>query len=294
MLRRKTVEVARRYAPRSLKRLARAVLPKADAERARAPLARHGIIEDLCFWIADERVDTVLPLQNYFSVLYPDLDTDTRGTLHVYDAAGRPLLSHHFTLAGHGLAKLRVGGLMRAVGVRSGTAYGTLLCDLEVPPAVLATLDASVPFYFWDRFYIAYQPHGGVPCFVHGVDKTFVADAAAGGRLADYYPSGQQYAWAPEIPIDLSAYARLSVVVVNRTAASASITLTVGDGTDAVRAWTQRVAGRGAYRFTLTRNDGPGLEVRDLKLRLDGIPTRWGRPVIFNEFANGAISAMHC
>ena len=33
---------------------------------------------------ADGRVDTVLPLQNYFSVLFPDVATATRGTLHVF------------------------------------------------------------------------------------------------------------------------------------------------------------------------------------------------------------------
>ena len=293
MLRRKTVDVARRYAPKSLKRLARAVLTKPTPEHATAALARHGIIEDLCFWMADEHVDTVLPLQNYFSALYPELATDTRGTLHVYDARGRALLKHEFSLPGHGLAKLRVGGLLREAGARADVGYGTLLCDLEVPSPVLATLDPTTPFYFWDRFYIAYQPHGGVPCFVHGVDKTFVADAAGGG-LADYYPTGQQYAWAPEIPLDLSQYVRFSVVVVNRTGVETSITLTVRDGADGTRAWTRRVPGRGAHRFTLTREDVPGLDVRDLKLRLDGIPTRWGRPVVLKEFANGAISAMHC
>ena len=293
MLRRKTAAVARRYAPSSLNRLARAVLPKPDVERAAAPLARHGIIEDLCFWMADDQVDTVLPLQNYFSTLYPDLATDTRGTLHLYDAGGRALLTHDFSLPGHGLVKLRVAGLLRDAAALPDRGYGTLLCDLEVPPAVLATLDPAKPFYFWDRFYIAYQPHGGVPCFVHGVDKTFVADAAGGG-LADYYPAGNQYAWAPEIPVDLSAYVRFSVVVVNRTGVETSIMLTVRDGRDGARSWTRVVPGRGAHRFTVTGDDVPDLDIRDLKLRLDGIPTRWGRPVVVKEFANGAISAMHC
>ena len=293
MLRRKTVEVARRYAPTSLKRLARAVLAKSSPEAPGARLGGQGIIEDLCFWMADARVDTVLPLQNYFSALYPDLVTDTRGRLHVYDAAGRRLLRHEFTLRGHGLVKLRVGELLRAAGADTDSGYGTLLCDLDVPPAVRETLDPSKPFYFWDRFYIAYQPRGGVPCFVHGVDKTFVADVS-GSELADYYPAGKRYAWAPEIPLDLSAYERFSVVVVNRTGVDTSITLTVRDGADTARSWTEGVPARGAHRFTLTRTDVPDLDIHDLRLRLDGIPTRWGRPVVVKEFANGAISAMHC
>jgi hypothetical protein len=99
----------------------------------------------------------------------------------------------------------------------------------------------------------------------------------------------------PEIPIDLTVYARLSVVVVNRTDGAAPLTLTVTDGADAARAWDAVVAPRGAHRFALTAGDlGGGLDPRHLRLRLDGIPTRWGRPVVFKEFRNGAISAMHC
>ena len=76
MLRGKAREVARRYVPAPLKRLAgRAFAPR---EGRRPALAGRGVIEDLCYWTVDARLDTVLPLQNYFSVLYPDVATATR------------------------------------------------------------------------------------------------------------------------------------------------------------------------------------------------------------------------
>ena len=84
------------------------------------------------------------------------------------------------------------------------------------------------------------------------------------------------------------------MVLVNRTDTTATVALTVQDGRDGGRRWSASVAARGAHRFTLTARDVDGLDAHDLRLRLDGIPTRWGRPVVMKEFANGAISAMHC
>jgi hypothetical protein len=291
MLRRKALDAARRYAPARLKRLARAAFPR--REEAAPVLARRGVIEDLCYWVADERLDTVLPLQNYFSVLFPDVATGTRGVLHLYGGDGRALGTRPFVLPAHGLVKLRASEVLRDLGARSVPRDGTLLCDITIPQAVLDLLDPAEPFYFWDRFYIAYQPAGGVPCFVHGVDKTFVADAGE-PQLAPFYPAAKRYTWIPEIPVDLTLYARFSVILVNRTDAPAAVELTVKDGRDAARRWSARIAGRGAHRFTLGSRDLEGLDVRDLRLRLDGMPTRWGRPVVMKEFANGALSAMHC
>ena len=35
-------------------------------------------------------------------------------------------------------------------------------------------------------------------------------------------------------------------------------------------------------------------EPLELRLRIEGMTTQWGRPLVFKEFADGAISAMHC
>lgn len=242
--------------------------------------------------MADGRLDTVLPLQNYFSVLFPDLETTTHGTLHVYDARGGLLGRRPFDLPAHAVVPLRVSEVLRDIDRSAPEGYGTLLCDIRVPPDVRRFLGEE-PFYFWDRFYIAYVPAAGPPCFVHGVDKTYVAEADT-GALVPFYAGGRRYTWVPEIPVDLSLYARFSVILVNRTDAPARLALTVADDADATRRWDAEVAPRGVHRFELTAAAAAGLSVRDLRLQVDGIPTRWGRPVVFKEFANGAISAMHC
>ena len=290
-MRAKAVELLRGHLPEPVKRWARTALRR---ETAAAPrFSGHGVVEDLFFWIADDRHDTILPLQNYFSVLYPDLDTATDGRLVLRDAAGRVLGEHDFRLAAHGITRLRVRTVLSDLRARSAEGYGTLRCHLRIPDAVVATLDPAEPFYFWDRFYIGYERAPAPPCFVHGVDKTYVADhgAAAPGL---FYAAGTRQAWAPEIPVDLRAYTRFSVAVVNRTTAPAPMRLTVTDAHDRARQWSAHVAPFGAHRFDLEAGQLHDLAHDDLRLHVDGIPTRWGRPVVFKEFANGAISAMHC
>ena len=36
------------------------------------------------------------------------------------------------------------------------------------------------------------------------------------------------------------------------------------------------------------------LEASELRMKIDGMATKYGRPMVFKEFRNGAISAMHC
>jgi hypothetical protein len=252
-----------------------------------------GVINDLCFWIVDDTCQTFLPLQNYFSVFFPDLPTDTEGTVTLYDPAGKRLGEHPFRLPAHGLLKLRVLAMLRGLPGAPAATYGALLCDIRIPPAVMDAVGLDTVRYFWDRFYVGYVSAAGQPCFVHGVDKTSVSTAGRTGGQAFYEP-GKRYAWVPEIPVDLGLYERFAVIVLNRTVADAEMTLTLSDGCDRSRAWTARVAPFGTQRFVLDAPAVAGLKRDDLRLRLDGMPTRWGRPIVFKHFANGAISAMHC
>ena len=48
-------------------------------------LKEIGTVQDLYFWASDGDLDTILLLQNYFSALYPLLDTATTGSVSIYD-----------------------------------------------------------------------------------------------------------------------------------------------------------------------------------------------------------------
>lgn len=286
-LRARFIGAVRRYAPPAVRRLARALLGR--GELSALPAQRLGVVEDLCYWVSDGRVDTVVPLHNYFSVLFPDLPTATAARVDLFDRRGHAVAGKDIDLPEHGLVTVRASDML---GGDAGDRYGALLCHIRIPDAVRDFLADDAGFHFWDRFYVSYVTRDGQPCFVHGVDKTYVA--GADGTRTTFYPAGQGYSWRPEIPVDMDQYQRLSVVLINRTVAAAALTLTVSDPTEASRSWTAEVAPFGTHRFELDAAATAGLAQEDLRLRVDGMPTRWGRPVIMKHFRNGAISAMHC
>ena len=78
------------YLPRSMKSAARRLLFK-NRHPAHLGLREFGAVQDLYYWVADGRLDTLVPVQNYFSVFYPKLDTATSGSLVVFDSQGVPV-----------------------------------------------------------------------------------------------------------------------------------------------------------------------------------------------------------
>ncbi|MFQ6026261.1 MAG: hypothetical protein ACE5Q6_01960, partial [Dehalococcoidia bacterium] len=243
---------------------------------------------------ADGNLDTLLVLQNYFSALYPDLDTQTEGTITLYDKDGGVLGKQPFSVAHCGGAKFRVSHLLEGLPSASGITYGTLQVHIAIPRKVLEHIKGELTsFYFWDRFYLGYTNRQGQTCFVHGVDKThiFVDDKA---DPIDWYRKPRAHQWAPEIPVDIEDYRKFSVILINRTARASEVTLTLSDDHDHCQLWRDSIPAKGVRRFELTAADTQDLLPRELRMRVQGMTTQYGRPVVFKEFANGAISAMHC
>ena len=247
-------------------------------------------MQDLYYWSADENVDTMLLLQNYFSVFYPESDTHTTGTISVFDSSGDFLGRKAFDLAPFSCAKFMVSSLLTEFGLTSRPDFGTLECHLVLPAGLNKQAGIS---YFFDRFYIGYLSGRGQPTFVHGVDKTHIYREDK-PRSSPWYVAGRGHQWAPEIPINLEDYQRLWVVLINRASRSMSTTLTVSDRNDRSKTWEAAIEPGGVHRFELTASNVDGLFTNELRMKVDGMPTRRGRPIVFKEFSNGAISVMHC
>jgi len=282
------------YLPRSVKSTARRWLFR-NSHPIHVGLRGVGSVQDLYYWVADGKLDTLLPVQNYFSVFYPSLDTSTGGMLTVFDNQGVVLGRKEFTLCHLGSLKLRLSRVVQELGLRlsAGSNFGTLICDVAVPSSVREKIGNAQPFYFWDRFYIGYLNSVGQPTFVHGVDKTFIYQAGR-PEPSRWYPSARTYQWAPEIPVNIADYERFSVIVVNRVNRPARVRLVVEDTADRRRDWNAVIQPNGVYRFALTPANTAGLAPTELRLRVEGMATQWGRPLVFKEFASGAISVMHC
>jgi hypothetical protein len=280
----------RRLVPAPVRRVARRVLGQRPWNHRR--LRTLGVVDDLYYWVADGRLDTFFPVQNFYSVFFPDLVTDTTGRLELFDRHGHGLGTVPFEVPAHGLTTLRASAMLRDLGASAPEGYGTLRCALSIPSAVRSALDDLAPFYFWDRSYIGYLSATGQPCFVHGVDKTWIDHV--GGRRDLFYTGRRRYVWRPEIPLEIGRYRRVSVVLVNRTRRPADLALTLRDRNDRQRTWSTRIVPLGVHRFDLDAEAVGRLLPDELRLEVTGMPTEWGRPVLFKEFPNGAISALHC
>lgn len=282
------------YLPRSVKSVARRWL-FSKSHPAHVGLRGVGAVQDLYYWVADGTLDTFLPVENYFSVFYPLLDTSTVGTVTVFDDQGLEIGRKKFELAHLGNCTIRISRILQEFGPerRSDVTFGTVICDIAVPASVRQVIGAAKPFYFWDRFYIGYLNKVGQPTFVHGVDKTFISQVGRQG-FSRWYPAARTYQWAPEIPINIADYEKFTIVVTNRVSRSAHFRLVLEDVADQHREWDAVIRPNGVHRFELTTANTAGMDPSELRMHLEGMTTQWGRPLVFKEFVSGAISAMHC
>lgn len=260
---------------------------------AHPAMKRFGTVQDLYYWVRDGNLDTLLLLQNYFSAFYPNLQTDTHGVVTLYSKDGERLGEKGFSLQPFGCARFRVSSLLEEAGAPPNPDFGTLQVHLAIPKGVLAHIRDQRSIYFWDRFYIGYTTARGQACFVHGIDKTNIYREGKKDPV-DWYKAPRALQWAPEMPVDIESYKKLSVIMVNRTSRKADVTLLLSDREDKTASWTARIRPKGVWRFELTPENTSSLARTELRMRIVGMPTQYGRPVVFKEFPNGAISAMHC
>ena len=292
MIQERLIKYAAKRMPKRFKGLARRVYYR-GRHWAHPGMKDVGTVQDLYYWVADGNLDTLLLLQNYFSALYPQFDTATNGTVSIRDSEGAVLGETGFSLNHRGAVKLRISSLLKEIQADAGITFGTLEVHISIPAGVLKHIQDAKPLYFWDRFYITYTTAQGQACFVHGIDKTHIYQEGKSSPT-DWYGSPQDRQWAPEMPVNINEYQRFTVIMVNRTTQPAKMTLSLSDKKDETLSWSQEIAPKGAGRFELTQDDMGSLEPEELRMRMRGMATTWGRPMVFKEFANGAISAMHC
>ena len=280
------------HMPADLRSLARKVY-LSRRHWAHPAMRKFGTVQDLYYWVADGDLDTLLLVQNYFSVLYPSLKTETEGRITLHGKDGTTLGEKSFPVGHQGCPRFRVSSLLEEMQVSRDHVFGTLDVNIAIPRDVLRHIESQKSIYFWDRFYIGYTNRLGQTCFHHGVDKTHIYREGSSKPLR-WYKKPMDRQWAPEIPIDIQDYKKFNVIMINRTSRKADMTLILSDSEDNSRAWDAVVPPKGLHRFELNAENTQGLHPTELRMRIEGMATRYGRPIVFKEFHNGAISAMHC
>lgn len=285
-------EIASKFIPAGLRPLAKRLY-----YRGRHPshqgMRRYGTVQDLYYWVADGNLDTELLLQNYFSAFFPSVDTETSGTVSVFDNDGVRLGEKGFSVNHCGAARFKVSDLISEFSSPVNGDFGSLEVNIAIPKRVLEHIRGQHALYFWDRFYIGYSNKKGQLCFVHGVDKTHIYHQGT-FQSTDWYKSPQNHQWAPEIPVDILDYEKFSVVMLNRTSHPTTVRLILSDSKDNFLDWHADIPPKGVRRFVLTQENTESLLPSELRMQIEGMATQYGRPMVFKEFRNGAISAMHC
>lgn len=290
------LDTVRGVVPTSVKAVIKTAILKMGRNLDRPSLVGRGTVQDLYYWVCDDRVETTVLLNNFYSVFFPRLETATTGTVTINDPQGRPLGTAKVSVGHLQCVKLSVARLLREWedADQPRPTFGNMLMTLAIPPAVLDALStAKGSFYFWHRFYIEYVTRTAQPAFVHCVDKTLILRHGDDhGTL--WYRRPRVRDWAPEMPLNIEDYRRLYVILMNRTPRPVRLTLTIEDTQDRARHFPATIRPRAVHRFELRRETLHGLAPRALRMRVSGMPTTWARPVLFKEFENGTISAMHC
>ena len=260
--------------------------------RRQKNLRKFGSINELYFWRIDGGIDTVAPIQNYFSSLFPSLKTATKGKVWIFDQHGAEITTHEFKLPHQGTHVVRIGEL---VGCEH--FYGTFMWQVCVPEEVARhNLIPSGSVYFTDRGYICYEKNNCQPAFIHGVDRYAVFQGQEMEASSLFYrKSTLAKPWIPEFPVVPNTQIQLDVIILNRTDSKCECSIVLyRNGGEKIYESATNISPRGCSVLSL---DGPILRLLENEtgyFMVTGLPTTWGRPAIMRHFNSGAISVIHC
>ena len=253
---------------------------------------KFGSINELYLWRTDQDIDTIAPIQNFFSSLFPELDTKTRGKAWVFDMDGRIIIDTEFELPNNGFHCLRISSLVP----RKHTC-GTFMWHIQMPDSIaqLEMVKKNL-IYFTDRGYICYEKGSNQPAFIHGVDRYAVFQEQLMLSNDTFYRKLEQdRTWIPEFPIEANMQTQIDVVLLNRTKEIGSCNFTLHkNGGEKVYESSHKIMPRGAVLIPLHSDVLDLLKGGSGYLSISGLPTKWGRPAIIRHFLCGSISVMHC
>ena len=253
-------------------------------------LKKFGVINDLYFWRTDNEIETIAPIQNFYSPLFPNVNTKTKGHVWIWDNQGKLLDDHDFLISHMGCYELNINKFTPK------NSIGTFMWHISIPDSV-----ANIPevenekIYFTDRGYICFLKNGVQPSFMHGIDRfsTFQKQSLTDFDL--FYKRDNNKTWIAEFPLNRSSESKIDIILVNRSMKSQNFTLNLfKNGGIKLFSKNYFAASKAVIIFTLTETELSILENDSGYFSVSGIPTPWGRPAIMRHFKNGAISVMHC
>jgi hypothetical protein len=262
------------------------------AWKRQAHLRKFGVINELYCWRLDRNINTIAPIQNFFSNIFPTLNTATEGCLWMYDKDGKEIAQHNFLLPHFGIHVVNINNF-----VDNNEDYGTFMWSIKMPDSVAQNQDVRKNhIYFTDRGYICYEKSGSQPCFTHGVDRYLVFQKQEMESSTFFYKkSKKDRSWLPEFPLSVDMQEELDIILLNRSSSLQNFTITVyQNGGHEVFHSIKSVPARGVGICTLDAEILTALNGSEGYFLIEGLATQWGRPTIMRHFNCGSLSVMHC
>lgn len=255
-------------------------------------LRDFGVINELYFWRLDRDIDTIAPIHNFFSAIFPELDTATEGCVWIYDRDGKEIYKQEFLLPQSGMHVVRISEF-----VSKDVEYGTFMWVIKMPDSIANKQEIiENHIYFTDRGYVCYEKHGVQPSFSHGVDRYLVFQKQEKKTGTYFYKSqANKRSWLPEMPLDINMQDELDIVLLNRSGNKQSFTITIfQNGGKKIYQTISQVSAGGVGLLTLNASIFAMLNGQEGYFLIEGLATKWGRPAIMRHFESGAFSVMHC
>ncbi len=256
-------------------------------------LRQYGTIQDLYPWRVDNGLDTKLYIQNYFSIFYPLLDTDTSVSIWCYDANGKLMMQQKKILRKMQTLPVSIKQWVKSQGFSD--ERGTLMWHIQMPETVSNRSECREDHaYFTDRGYIAFVKDEKQVSFIHGIDRYAVFQKTAEERFDLYYQPAKAWEWRPEIPLDPALQSKqIDIITVNRVSKQIEIKIDILDKDGLLCATlSQKVPHRGLFLQTI--QEPLLLKLNGGSMRVSGLTTPWSRVAILRHCHNDSIAAMHC
>lgn len=274
--------------PRSLRHWISRKIP--DHLKREKQFKKFGVINDLYFWRSDDDIETIAPIQNFFSPLFPNLNTKTEGYVWIWDNQGKLLNEHKFVLPHMGLYELNINKFTPK------NTIGTFMWNISMPNSVASLSEVqNEKIYFTDRGYICFLKSSAQPCFMHGIDRFSVFQKKSLIDFVPFYSGRTNKTWLAEFPLRKSNEKKIEIILINRSKKAGSFTLDIFKN-GGIKLFSKNCIGqsKSVIKFTLSNDELSVLENDSGYFSVSGISTPWGRPAIMRHFENGAISVMHC
>jgi hypothetical protein len=280
-------------------------LASAAGQEAMTRLVKSARIPRIAFqhyFIEDDGLHSRIHLQNYYSTFWPHIRETVQGRIDAFDAGGRQLGTHEFSLPPFGSLFLEARDLLDRIGAPP-VREGSVTIDLEPPQRALQDLaEFPIPEPWSLRlstpFWMAYYDRDENYMYVHSIDRhagRFFGVPAPIALLLKARFGGEGTSWRAGRLLDVEGLRDFQVVTINHSASARNATVGAFDSSTDAALWTQELefAPHALHRVRIDPDRLRDCGATQFRVGVDPLPTLNGKPYVLMRYGDGPLSLHH-